>query len=90
MPAAGPATATSRYQPLLLPSATVTAVTPTLLVTASTRHRKLIGGVRCGADAKMVWLTRIDYYYYRKLIDGSKFWDRRPHFSEILKGSSTG
>jgi hypothetical protein len=20
--------------------------------------------VRCGADAKMVWLTRIDYYYY--------------------------
>jgi hypothetical protein len=38
MPAAGPATATSRYQPLLLLSATVTAVTPTLLVTASTRQ----------------------------------------------------
>jgi hypothetical protein len=38
MPAAGPATATSRYQPLLLLSATVTAVTPTLLLTASTRH----------------------------------------------------
>jgi hypothetical protein len=24
----------------------------------------LLQRVRCGADAKMVWLTRIDYYYY--------------------------
>jgi hypothetical protein len=65
MPAAGPATATSRYQPLLLLSATVTAVTPTLLVTASTRHllRRMSGPGRiqhhtCGSKTRSNTLCR--------------------------------